>query len=73
MGKQIIFTPRYLINNQMQLLIAIICADKYFRESEFGLWIFQIGGSCQKPAETRRNDGMRKHLLRSVTLVLVEL
>lgn len=41
----------YLINNQMQLLVAVLCADKYFWKPEFGLWIFKIGRSCQKPEE----------------------
>lgn len=42
-------TGPYLINDQMQLLVAILCADKYFWKSEFGLWIFEVSGSCQKP------------------------
>lgn len=50
-----IYSP-YFINNQMQLLIAILCADKYFWKSEFGLWIFKIGRSCQKPGENREHD-----------------
>lgn len=44
--------PVYLINNQMQLLVAVFCRHKYFRESEFGLWIFQICWSRQKPETT---------------------
>lgn len=43
----------YLINDQMQLLIAVLCADEYFRKSEFGLWVFEIGRSCQEPGEDR--------------------
>lgn len=43
----------HLINDQMQLLVAVPCADKYFRKSEFGLWIFEISRSCQKPGEQR--------------------
>ena len=37
----------------MQLFVAVLCADKDFGESEFGLWIFKVGGSCQKPGENR--------------------
>lgn len=44
----------YLINNQVQLLIAIFCADKYFWKSEFGLRVFKIGRSCKKPGENKR-------------------
>ena len=43
----------YLINDQVQLLVAVLCADKYFGKSEFGLRVFEIGRSGQKPGEDR--------------------
>lgn len=49
------FTLPYLINDQMQLLIAILRADKYFWKSEFGFWIFKISRSRQKPGENREH------------------
>lgn len=47
-------TPLHLIDDQVQLLVAVLSADKYFRKSEFGLWIFEIRRSGQKPVEDRK-------------------
>jgi len=46
-------TVPHLIYDQMQLLVAVLCAHEYFRKSEFGLWIFEISRSRQKPEEDR--------------------
>lgn len=56
MEQEIMFILPYLINNQMQLLIAILGADKYFRKAEFGFWVFEISRSCQKPGDNRQHD-----------------
>lgn len=51
MKQQIVSAGLYLINDQVQLLVAILCADKYFGKSEFGFWIFKVSRSCQKPGK----------------------
>lgn len=51
MKQQIVSAGPYLINDQMQLLVAILCADKDFWKSEFGFWIFKVSRSCQKPGK----------------------
>ena len=50
-GPNLIPPAPHLVNNQMQLLRAVLRVDKYSGEPEFCVWILEVGGTRKEPVQ----------------------